>query len=229
MNFVAPNISLNSHRPTYALSESDCSRIFSAVVNSNVKGMMISRFVTISWFKYGLTDLEGYNATQRFFKLLSDYCRSISTEFSYVWVRENDADGNENTSHVHFLMHAGPAAFPQLTRHFFRKWLKTVIGQKYIKSTIKTERVKGSRGFSARSGKIIKEPQKYKECLYTILQYILKGADQTAARRLELKCKLKGGKVTGKRFGISRNIETKIDNAISLGRFLTENKQILEI
>jgi hypothetical protein len=160
-------------------------------------GMPFNRHLTIHWQQAGIPDERAAWATGRFLKLAGDWVAKRGGRFAWAWVREN---GERKGSHAHILLHI-PAGTRIGTMQ--RRWLRSVTGKPYSASTIKTARI-GGTARAAQSA-----PAAYRANLAAVVGYVLKGASQAAARKLELQRLEAGGRIIGKRAATSQNIGRK--------------------
>jgi hypothetical protein len=159
-------------------------------------GLPLNRHTTIHWERGGVSDALA--ATTHFLALASAWARSRGAEFAYVWVREAGPNKGE---HVHILLRVPPDLAVDFKRRQ-RGWLKAC-GAAWRKGVVHSERIGFSLRHADQSGY---SGETYAANLGEVLDYILKGAGQTARRLLGLRRKQFGGVVTGKRCGTSENI-----------------------
>jgi hypothetical protein len=159
-------------------------------------GLPLNRHTTIHWERGGVADPLA--ATTHFLGLVTAWARSRGAGFAYVWVRETGPDKGE---HVHILLRVPPDLAEDFKRRQ-RGWLKAC-GAAWRKGVVHSERI----GFSLRhADQTGYSGETYAANLGEVLDYILKGAGETARRRLGLRRRQFGGVVTGKRCGTSENI-----------------------
>jgi hypothetical protein len=188
-----------------SLSLNQAANILEAAQFAAAAGMPFNRHLTIHWQQAGIPDERAAWATGRFLKLAGDWIAKRDREntrgergrVAWAWVREN---GARKGSHVHILLH-----LPAGTRigRMQRRWLRSITGKPYSASTIKTARIGGTAG-AAQSA-----PAAYRANLAAVVGYVLKGASQAAARKLELQRLEAGGRIIGKRAATSQNIGRK--------------------
>lgn len=165
-------------------------------------GMPFNRHLTIHWQHAAIPDERAAWATGRFLKLASDWIAKKGGPFAWAWVRENDGvseslHARKKGSHGHILLHL-PAGLR--IGGMQRRWLRSITGQPYSASTIKTARIGGTAS-AAHSA-----PAVYAANLAQVVGYLLKGASRQAARELRLERLEAGGRITGKRAATSQNI-----------------------
>lgn len=163
--------------------------------------MPLNRHLTIHWEQAGIADDRAAWATGRFLKLAGDWIAKRGGRFAWLWARENDVVSGclyaRKGSHVHILLHLPPGV---RLGNMQRRWLRSITGQPYSASTIKTGRIGGTSG-AAHSA-----PTVYQANLATVLGYVLKGTSGNAARELGLERLEPGGAIIGKRAASSQNI-----------------------
>jgi hypothetical protein len=156
-------------------------------------GLGLNRFVTIHWQTAGVSD--DLAATGRWLKLAGDWIRSRGGQFAYIWVREN---GPDKGAHVHILMHLPPHLVDGFNCRQ-QGWIKACRGQR--KRGVLYSRPIGQNHRHYAIGWIA--GQAYEANLSETLDYVLKGADDSARQALGIKRREPGGNVTGKRCGTS--------------------------
>lgn len=176
------------------MSLAQAKNIIEAAEFAVATGMPFNRHITIHWQQAGIPDERAAWATGRFLKLAGDWIARRGGRFAWAWVRES---GARKGSHVHILMHLPSAAS---IGRLQRRWIRSITGQPYRASTIKTARIGGTAG-AAQSA-----PVTYRANLAAVVGYVLKGACSTAARELGLDWLEPGGRITGKRAATSQNI-----------------------
>ena len=204
----------SASRTSSSLSLVQATNIIAATNYAAAIGLPFNRFLTIHWEQAGIADNQVAWATGRFLKLANDWLRKRGGRIAWVWVREN---GDGKGSHVHILIHLpvnkitgenGRGCHVNKTLgkqhtglgNMPRRWLRLITGSAYLASTIKTERIAGSARAAHAS------PAFYHANLMTVLGYVLKGADEQAAKSLHLVTVEAGGRIIGKRCGASQNI-----------------------
>jgi len=160
-------------------------------------GLGLNRFVTIHWQTAGVSD--DLAATGRWLKLAGDWIRSRGGQFAYIWVREN---GPDKGAHVHILMHLPPHLVDGFNCRQ-QGWIKACGGQR--KRGVLYSRPIGQNHRHYAIGWIA--GQAYEANLRETLDYVLKGADDSARQALGIKRREPGGSIMGKRCGAARNID----------------------
>lgn len=181
-------------RQSDCLSLAQCRKLMAAPGRAAAIGLPFNRFVTVHWEHLGVPDERAAWATGRLLKLAGDWVRTRGGRLAWEWVREN---GDRKGSHVHLLCHvpAGCEWGPMQ-----RGWLRRITRQPYRARGIRTARIGGT----ARSYETA--PAVYWLNLETVVAYMLKGAGPIAADGLELARLEAGGRIIGKRAGLSQNL-----------------------
>jgi hypothetical protein len=163
-------------------------------------GLPFNRFVTIHFERAGLNDADAATAIGKIMKLATDWTRKQGQVISYAWVRENDTGNGSKGSHVHILCHC-PDALP--IGRMWQRWLRKATGRPYRARAIKSERIGGTLNAYATT------PAAYLQNLDRVLAYICKGVAPADAIALGLPRQESGGRIIGKRAGLSQNIGSK--------------------
>lgn len=168
-------------------------RIVEAVQRASAIGLPINRHLTIHWEMSGIKDDRAAWATGRYVKLMADWVRKRGGDFAYVWVRE---DGDVKGSHVHILFHL---PLDLNLNGSTKRWLKRVTD---IPPTGmgKTKVVAGSAAAA------FSDSTYYIMNLAQLTAYVLKGVGRDFAEALDIDRHDEGGRITGKRVGISQNL-----------------------
>lgn len=184
-----------------ALSVNAVRRIGTAIDTASFVGLAFNRFITIHWELAGIAEIDAPRATAAFLKYARDYLASKGLPFAYVWVRENDDGDGSKGHHVHILAHLprGQSLGP-----LQRRWIKKITGQKYRSKTILTCTI------ARHAEAAYNQPSLYQLNLAVLRDYVLKGASFDAAATFSLPSWRRGGKVMGKRFGMSKNLSRQI-------------------
>lgn len=178
----------SASRTSEALTLADAEKLLAATQRAIARGRPFNRFLTVHWEAMGLTDREAMAATTAFLKYLRELLKG---DTAYVWTREN---GDGKGSHLHVL-----AYFPESRKWngwIARRWVERITGNPYVQGAFLSEPIAGAR-----------QPDSalYVENLQTVLAYVLKGASPDAAASLGIDHEF-GGRIIGKRCGMSRNI-----------------------
>jgi hypothetical protein len=184
-----------------ALTVKQVEQITQAIIAAHAIDQPFNRFITIHWERAGLTGHIAARATSRFLKLARDNMAGKGLPFAYVWIRENDkGDGNKG-DHVHILAHIPKG---QSLGRWQRRWIGSISGKAYRKDVILT------RMIARHSEAVHTMPKLYQLNLAILRDYVLKGASFDAAKALALPSWQLGGRVTGQRMGMSKNLSRKI-------------------
>lgn len=159
-------------------------------------GLGFNRFLTIHWAAAGVSD--DLAATARWLKLATDWIRSHGGQVALVWIRET---GPGKGAHVHILMHLPPDLAEGFNRRQ-RGWM-TACGAAW-KAGVRLSRPIGRNLNHYAMGEI--DGRSYDANLAEVLDYVLKGATDTARERLGIERQEFGGVISGKRCGASQNI-----------------------
>lgn len=164
-----------------------------AVQRASAAGLPFNRHLTVHWQMGGITDAKAALATGKLTKLMSDWATKRGGRFAYAWVREN---GDLKGSHAHVLFHLPEGVhLGQMTR----RWTKRLFGRAAT-GAVKTKSIGGSAK-AAFTGS-----NWYQDNLASVVAYLLKGVDARSSALLDLDKSDQGGRIVGKRVGISQNI-----------------------
>ena len=180
-------------RTTEALSEASARNLIEATCFAVQSDLPFNRMVTIHWDAAGVAD--DLKATGLFLKLASDWVRRHGGKTAFIWVREN---GPGKGRHVHILMHLPPDVAREFNR-YQRRWLQTC-GAQWRAKVLLSRPVGRSLRHALTGG------ADYVANLSEALSYVLKGADHRAREMLGIERCEPGGRVVGKRCGVSQNI-----------------------
>ncbi len=163
-------------------------KIIAALSKAEKKSKYINRHIVVHWESMGVTDSRAMEATTLWLKAFREW---TGNKTAYVWTREN---GDGKGSHLHILAHL-PAG-KRWHGAKSRRWLERISGNRYQAGAVKTRCIAGSRSPDSRT---------YAENLQIVAAYILKGVAPAAAVALGIDHE-SGGRIIGKRCGISRNL-----------------------
>lgn len=183
---------------SHVLSPDEQAAILSAIVKAKESGLPLNRMVTIHWERAGVRPgRDCAKATAAFLKYAGDLIRRHDGVLAYVWVRENDRGDGSKGDHVHILCHVPEGI---TLGRWQRGWIRRISGGSYRAKTILTRSIGGSIRAATSN------PDHYDANLMAAAEYILKGGTAEAARALSLGRWGEGGRVIGKRIGISKNL-----------------------
>lgn len=142
-------------------------------------------------------------ATGRFLDLLTKALARHGSCTAWLWVHENCGPKG---GHCHLLAYV-PADLVRVITKLQRGWLRLISGQPYRAHVIKSKPIGGRLGLEVSNRDL------HAANLETVLAYMLKGANREAAIQFDLKRLHPGGRVIGKRCGVSQNIGPKARKA----------------
>lgn len=189
-------VRIRADRRTLAIPTNGALNVHAAVWFARQIGLPLNRHTTIHWERGGVADALA--ATTHFLGLVTAWARSRGAGFAYVWVRESGPDKGE---HVHILLRVPPDLAEDFKRRQ-RGWLKAC-GAAWRKGVVHSERIGLSLRHADQTGY---SGETYAANLGEVLDYLLKGAGETARRKLGLRRREPGGVIEGKRCGVSNNI-----------------------
>lgn len=163
-------------------------KIIAALSKAEKQSKHINRHIIVHWEAMGVTDSGAMAATTLWLKAFREW---TGDKTAYVWTREN---GDGKGSHLHLLAHLPAGKRWHGARA--RRWLERISGNPYKAGAIKTRCITGSRSPDSPS---------YGENLQTVAAYVLKGVTPDTAAALGIDHE-PGGRIIGKRCGISQNI-----------------------
>lgn len=182
---------------SYNITKQQAQRVATAVQCAIDIGLPLSRMITIHWQRAGLTGEAAVRATGQYIKYIRDFIKRRGCNLAYVWVRENDSGDGSKGDHVHILIHIPNG---QNFGRLQRRWISAISGQPYRKNIVNTRTIGKSL-----SGAVAICPD-YLENLNNTRDYVLKGVHPDTAKTLCLSLHSDGGRVSGQRIGISRNL-----------------------
>ena len=184
-------------RTSDALSLTTARKIIEAAYRAIKMGLPLNRFVTLHLERAGIVDADAAVAIGKLMKLATDWVKSRGGSIAWTWVRENDTGDSSKGSHVHLLLHC-PDTLP--IGRMWRRWLRKVAGQPYLRKSIKSERIGGT--LNAHASNLAA----YLQNLDRVLAYVCKGVSPADAQTLGLPRHEAGGNIIGKRAAWSQNI-----------------------
>ncbi|WP_069309948.1 hypothetical protein [Porphyrobacter sp. LM 6] len=193
---MAPVPSLFAHggarnradRTSEGISLDKAQRLIAATRRASAIGKPFTHLITVHWEAAGLSDAEAMKATTAALKYWREWLRG---ETAYIWTREN---GDGKGSHLHVLAHLPEGR--EINGRRSMRWVESITGEPYRRGAILSEKIAGSNQ---------PEGALYVENLGVALAYVLKGAEPDAAAEIGIEHKF-GGRVIGKRCGMSRNL-----------------------
>ncbi len=192
-------------RVSHGMTLSQVGKIIEATDHAARIGLPFNRMITVHWQAAGIGPEGVVQATGRYLDMLS---KALSrrqsqsqpgTATAWLWVQEN---GHRKGAHVHILAHV-PTSLADLVKHRQRGWLRSITGNPYRASVIKSDPIGGRLGVETSN------PPHHAANLNAALAYVLKGATAEAAQAFELTRLEPGGRCIGKRCGFSQNIGPK--------------------
>ena len=166
----------------------------------------LNRHLTIHWEQAGNPDERAARSTGRFLKLAGDWIAKRGERITWAWVREN---GDGKGGHVHILIHVPAGA---RLGDMQRRWLRSITGRAYKRTTIETRRIGGTAGAA------LTAPAHYQLNLLVVVGYVLKGVGAATAMTLCLERHDEGGQIVGKRAATSQNIGQAARSTLAVPR-----------
>lgn len=191
-------------RPTLtsdALGIEEAARIMAGLETARDIQLPLNRFITIHWERQGVPIGQRAKATARYLKLARDALRASGQPFAYLAVRENDSGDGSKGDHVHILAHLPRG---RSLGHLQRRWIARISGKPYRQGVILTRRVAGFANAAWTA------PESFEANLAAVARYVLKGGSEGAGEALGLWRSGEGGRVTGQRLWISRNLLSRV-------------------
>lgn len=189
----------HSDRESHELSVAQVGNLTEAVRHAGAIGLPLNRMTTIHWEAAGLPLEAMSKATGRFIDRMTKAITRHGGKTAWLWVHEG---GEQEGGHCHLLAHVPPNIVPVLTR-LQRGWLGQITGRPYSKGVICSKPIGGRLGIE------VNNPDLHAANLNTVLAYVLKGASQEAVLQYGLTRLKPGGRIIGKRCGVSQNIGMK--------------------
>lgn len=161
--------------------------LIAAARRASAIGRPFNRFITVHWERAGVADVGARRASTALLKYWREW---LGGRTAYIWTREN---GDGKGSHLHILAHLPEGR--EINGRRSMRWIEKITGQPYRRDVILTEKIAGAN-----------QPDSalYAENLGTVLAYVLKGVEPEAAAAIGIEHK-HGGRIIGKRCGMSRN------------------------
>ena len=161
--------------------------------HADLIGLHLNRHWIIHYERAGIPPDQGAAFVGRVLRLVGAYARRHNNKIAAIWVREN---GEAKGAHAHILLHV-PAGLT--LRNRIGGWIKAA-GGTYQRRVSKVHSIGGRLGLETSN------PEKYAANLAEVLDYVVKGHEAEAHDRLALERQEPGGRVIGKRCGVSQNI-----------------------
>lgn len=125
-----------SDRISYHLTERQARMVLCAAERSLERGTPFNRFITVAWERGGLSAKSAVKATGEFITSVREWLRGHREHLDWAWVQES-TPGN---AHCHILLHI-PPAFDRLFGSMPRRWVKKLLGGRYVKRAVNTRRL----------------------------------------------------------------------------------------
>lgn len=186
-------------RVSHALTLAQVARLKAAERHARQIGLPFTRMITIHWEAAGVPVVGMAKATGRFTDLLTKALARHGSPTTWLWVHE---DGDGKGGHCHLLAYV-PAALVSVVTGLQRGWLRQISGIPYRARVIHSRPIGGKLGMESGNREL------HAINLELAFAYILKGAEPKAASRFRLERLEPGGRIIGKRYGISQNLGPK--------------------
>ena len=186
-------------RTSDALTVAQIDNLTAAERHSRAIGLPLTRMITIHWQAAGVALADMVKATGRFLDLLTKALARHKSKTAWLWTLEN---GDRKGGHCHLLVHV-PAALVSVLTRLQKGWLKRITGRDYVKKVIHSKPIGGRLGLENGN------PELHGTNLAVALGYVLKGAGPEAASKFGLARLEPGGRIIGKRCGVSQNVSAK--------------------
>ena len=183
-------------RESTSLSCKQVNNLIEATIYADLLALPFTRMITIHWEAAGIQLLNMSWATYRYTNLLAKTLARHGSQTSWVWVHEG---GPDKGGHCHLLVHV-PAALVSVVMRLQKKWLRAITGQPYRKRAIHSKPIGGRLGIE------LSNPNLHAVNVDNALSYLLKGANDSAAKEFGLSRLEPGGRIIGKRCGTSQNL-----------------------
>jgi hypothetical protein len=181
---------------SHALTTAQVARLNAAERYARQIGLPFTRMITIHWEAAGVPLVGMAKATGRFTDLLVKALARHGSPTAWLWVHEN---GDGKGGHCHLLTHVPPTLVSVVTG-LQRGWLRRISGNPYRARVVHSRPIGGKLGLESGN------PELHAINLELAFAYILKGAEPKAASRFGLERLEPGGRIIGKRYGISQNL-----------------------
>ncbi len=186
-------------RESHALTLRQIVNLIEATRHAERIGLPFTRMITIHWQSAGVPLNAMAAATGRYLDLFSKTLSRHQSPTAWLWVHEN---GRNKGGHCHLLAHVPAGLVPIITR-LQKRWLKRIVGKPYRSRVIRSRPIGGRLGLENGN------PPLHASNLENALRYVLKGADAEAGAAFSLERLEPGGRIIGKRCGVSQNTSAK--------------------
>ena len=163
-------------------------------------GLAFNRHWTVHYEMAGIADSDGAAFVGRLLALVRKHVRRLGSEAAALWAREN---GDGKGGHVHILLHL-PSGMTLHNRT--RRWIKAA-GGKPLRRVSRVRTIGGRLAHADLGG------PHYRSNADAVLAYLIKGASDETGGTLALPRSGEGGRVIGKRCGMTQNIGPKARHA----------------
>ena len=178
------------------LTGHEAERLARAIKAAAVAGLPLLRFTSVNWERAGLEPGRGGEATSALLERMGRSVRKRGGPFAAVWTRENEGAGGKG-DHAHILLHY--RTYPGLPQAM-QRWIAEIAGRPYRKGVLYTRTIAGRLEVHRTA------LEHYQANLAELTGYLLKGVSTGTAEALGLPRCESGGKVIGKRSGMTRNL-----------------------
>ena len=192
-----------ANRESHALTVAQIGNVRAAERHAKKIGLPFTRMISIHWQAAGVPLAGMAKATYRFTDLLTKALARHGSGTAWLWTHENvPGNSHDKGGHCHLLVHVPAALVPVITA-LQRGWLRRITGQPYRARVIHSKPIGGRLGLEAGN------PDLHAVNLEAALAYVMKGANARAASQFGLERLEPGGRIIGKRCGISQNTARK--------------------
>lgn len=189
----------SASRESHALTLAQVKNLIDASAHAGRIGLALNRMITIHWQAGGVPITGMSKATGRYLDLMTKTLARHGSRTAWIWVHEN---GDRKGGHCHLLAHVSRDLTGNIVR-LQKRWLRSITGRSYKAGVVCSRPIGGYLGLE------IGNPTLHAVNLDSVLSYVLKGADNTAAKQKKLTRLEAGGRIIGKRCGVSQNVGPK--------------------
>ena len=187
-------------RESHALTTPQIANLRAAERYAAAIGLPFTRMITIHWQAAGVPITGMAWATGSFTGLMTKMLARHGSATTWLWVHEN---GDRKGWHCHLLAHV-PAEHVKRLTALQKGWLSRITAKKYRKRVIHSKPIGGRLGLE------VGNPELHSVNLEVAFGYCCKGAPQAVLDAFGIdRAHELGGRVVGKRCGISQNIGAK--------------------